>query len=241
MTTKGAWAPGRSIGAVKVLLLEDDSELAPELVAGLHRHGFVVDLVGTCADADLQVAVSRYDCLVLDRRVPDGDGLALIERWRASGVTTPALVLTARAEVADRVDGFERGADDYLVKPFALAELVVRLRTLALRVPAARPRVLRAGDLELDVARHRVTLDGVLLTLSAKEFAVLEVLLEHAGDVVGRGELVARCWDEMSEPGSNVVDVLVGQLRRKLGSAHLVETVRGVGYRLAADPATSVP
>lgn len=225
-----------SIGAVKVLLLEDDPELAPELAAGLRRHGFVVDHVGTCADADLQVAVSPYDCLVLDRRVPDGDGLALIEQWRARGISTPALVLTARAEVADRVDGFERGADDYLVKPFALAELVVRVRTLGLRVRESRPRVLRAAGLELDVARHRVTLDGVLLTLSAKEFAVLEVLLEHAGDVVRRGELVARCWDELNEPGSNVVDVLVGQLRRKLGSAELVETVRGVGYRLAAEP-----
>ena len=221
---------------MKVLLLEDDRELAPELVAGLQRQGFVVDHVATCADADFQVATSRYDCLVLDRRVLDGDGLDLLEGWRARGIAVPALVLTARAEVADRVDGFERGADDYLVKPFALAELVVRLRTIALRAPAARPRVLGAGGLELDVARHRVTLDGVLLTLSAKEFAVLEVLLEHAGEVVGRGELVERCWDEMSEPSSNVVDVLVGQLRRKLGAADLVETVRGVGYRLAGGP-----
>ncbi len=171
---------------MKVLLLEDDRELAPELVAGLQRQGFVVDHVTTCADADLQVTTSSYDCVVLDRRVPDGDGLDLLEGWRAHGVAVPALVLTARAEVADRVDGFERGADDYLVKPFALAELVVRLRTVALRAPAARPRVLRAGGLELDVARHRVTLDGVLLTLSAKEFAVLEVLAEHAGEVVGR-------------------------------------------------------
>lgn len=224
---------------MKLLLLEDDPELAPELAAGLRRHGFVVDHVSTCADADLLVATGPYDCLVLDRRVPDGDGLALLERWRADGLPTPALVLTARADVADRVEGFERGADDYLVKPFALAELVVRVRTLALRVRASRPRVLGAGGLELDVARHRVTLDGVLLTLSAKEFAVLEVLLEQPGDVVSRAELVARCWDEMSEPGSNVVDVLVGQLRRKLGSARLVETVRGVGYRLAVEPPAS--
>lgn len=221
---------------MKVLLLEDDPELAPELLAGLRRHGFVVDHVVTGADADLQVATSPYDCLVLDRTVPDGDGLDLLEGWRAQGVDVPALVLTARAEVADRVEGFERGADDYLVKPFALAELVVRLRTIARRAPSARPRVLRTGDLELDVPRHRVTLDGVLLTVSAKEFAVLEVLMEHAGEVVGRGELVARCWDEMSEPSSNVVDVLVGQLRRKLGAADLVETVRGVGYRLAGGP-----
>jgi two-component system copper resistance phosphate regulon response regulator CusR len=219
---------------VKVLLLEDDEELASELVSGLQRQGLVVDRVGTCADADFLVGTSPYDCLVLDRMVPDGDGLDLLEGWRAQGIAVPALVLTALADVADRVDGFERGADDYLVKPFALAELVVRLRTLALRATTHQPRVLRAGGLELDVARHRVTHDGVLLTLSAKEFAVLEVLMEHAGEVVGRGELVARCWDEMSEPASNVVDVLVGQLRRKLGSAALVEAVRGVGYRLNA-------
>ena len=220
---------------MKVLLLEDDAELAPEVVAGLRRAGFVVDHVGTCADADLQVAVTHYDALVLDRRVPDGDALDWLAGLRAAGTLIPALMLTARAEVADRVDGFERGADDYLVKPFAFPELVARVRTLALRAPSASPRVWRVGALELDVPRHRVTLDGVLLTLTAKEFAVLEVLLERAGEVVGRGELTVRCWDEMSEPSSNVVDVLVGQLRRRLGRPGLVETVRGVGYRLAVE------
>ena len=222
---------------MKVLLLEDDPELAPEVVGGLRRAGFVVDHVGSCADADLQVAVTHYDALVLDRRVPDGDALDWLAGRRAAGVRTPALMLTARADVADRVDGFERGADDYLVKPFAFPELVARLRALALRAPSAAPRVWRAGGLELDVPRHRVTLDGVLLTLTAKEFAVLEVLLERAGQVVGRGELVARCWDELSEPSSNVVDVLVGQLRRRLGRPELIETVRGVGYRLASEAA----
>lgn len=226
---------------MKVLLLEDDTELAPEVTAGLRRHGFVVDHVTTCAEADLQVAVTRYDCLVLDRRVPDGDALDLLARLRGGGLRTPALMLTARAEVADRVDGFERGADDYLVKPFAFAELVARLRALALRAPSSAPRVLRAAGLELDVPRHRVTLDGVLLTLTVKEFAVLEVLLEHAGEVVSRSELVDRCWDEMSEPSSNVVDVLMGQLRRRLGSSELVETVRGVGYRLVADAGPPQP
>ncbi|MDO8108436.1 response regulator transcription factor [Isoptericola sp. b441] len=220
---------------MKVLLLEDDAELAPEVVAGLRRNGFVVDHVTTCADTDLQVAVTHYDCLVLDRRVPDGDALDWLAAARADGLRVPALMLTARAEVGDRVDGFERGADDYLVKPFAFPELVVRVRALAQRTPGARPRLLTAGGLTLDVPRHRVTLDGVLLTLTAKEFAVLEVLMEHAGEVVTRAELVERCWDEMSEPSSNVVDVLMGQLRRRLGVPGLIETVRGVGYRLGTD------
>ncbi len=219
---------------MKVLLLEDDDELAPEVAAGLRRNGFVVDHVTTCNDADLQIAITHYDCLVLDRRVPDGDALDWLAGLRTRGVVTAALMLTARAEVADRVDGFERGADDYLVKPFAFPELVARVRALGLRRSEARERVLRAGGLELDVPRHRVTLDGVLLTLTPKEFTVLEVLLEHAGEAVTRSELVERCWDEMSEPASNVVDVLVGQLRRRL-SSELIETVRGVGYRLASE------
>ena len=222
--------------AVKVLLLEDDRELAPEVVAGLRHHGFVVDHVTTCADADLQVAISRYDCLVLDRTVPDGDAVQLVARLRAAGVQTAVLLLTARSLVSDRVEGFEQGADDYLVKPFAFAELVVRIRALARRVAVARPPVLRVGGLELDVPRHRVRLDGVLLTLSAKEFAVLEVLMGSAGDVVTRTELVDRCWDEQSEPSSNVVDVLIGQLRRRLGAAEAIEAVRGVGYRLRTVP-----
>lgn len=217
---------------MKLLLLEDDPELAPALVGALRDHGLVVDHVTTIADADLVAATAYHDLLVLDRSVPDGDALDLVEKLRADGVTTPVLLLTARGQVADRVAGFEHGADDYVVKPFALAELVARIRALARRPASDRVRVLRSGPLELDVVRHRLTLDGVLLSPTPKEFAVLEVLLEHAGEVVTRADLVDRCWDELTEPSSNVVDVLVGQLRRRLGDAGLVETVRGVGYRL---------
>lgn len=215
-----------------MLLLEDDVELADAVVDGFHDHGFVVDLVTTLADADLSCTTSHYDCLVLDRTVPDGDSLDLVARLRSSGVSTPVLMLTARALVSDRVAGFERGADDYLVKPFAFAELIVRVRSLARRVVVERQHVLRLGQLVLDVPRHRVTLDGVLLTLTAKEFSVLEVLMGRAGQVVTRSELIDRCWDELNEPSSNVVDVLVGQLRRRLGSPGTIEAVRGVGYRL---------
>ncbi|MGL3199698.1 MULTISPECIES: winged helix-turn-helix domain-containing protein [Curtobacterium] len=217
---------------MKVLLLEDDVELGAAVVEGLRDEGFVVDHVGTLRDADLQRAVSHYDCLVLDRTVPDGDAIGLVDALRRAGDTTPMLLLTARDRVSDRVAGFEHGADDYLVKPFAFAELIARIRALGRRAVDLAPPVLRVGDLELDTARHEVRRGGLPVTLTAKEFTVLEVLLGATGRVVGRTELLERGWDEMSAPGSNVVDVLVGQLRRRLGSPDLIETVRGVGYRV---------
>ncbi|MEK6309926.1 MAG: response regulator transcription factor [Curtobacterium sp.] len=217
---------------MKVLLLEDDVELGAAVVEGLRDEGFVVDHVGTLRDADLQRAVSHYDCLVLDRTVPDGDAIGLVDALRRAGDTTPTLLLTARDRVSDRVAGFEHGADDYLVKPFAFAELIARIRALGRRAVDLAPPVLRVGDLELDTARHEVRRGGLPVTLTAKEFTVLEVLLNAAGRVVGRTELLERGWDEMSAPGSNVVDVLVGQLRRRLGSPDPIETVRGVGYRV---------
>jgi len=216
---------------MKVLLLEDDVRMADEVADGLRRHGMAVDVAGTLADADLHLAIGTYDCLVLDRMVPDGDALDLVARLRADDVRTPVLLLTARSDVADRVDGFEYGADDYVVKPFALAELLARVRALSRRQRDRQPDVLRAGHLLLDVRRHRVTDDGVLLTLTAKEFAVLEVLLESAGDVVSRTELIERCWDEAHDPMSNVVDVVVAQVRHKLSTPAVIEPVRGVGYR----------
>lgn len=217
---------------MKVLLLEDDVELGAAVIDGLRDEGFVVDHVGTLGDADLQRSVTHYDCLVLDRMVPDGDAVALVDALRRAGDTTPTLLLTARDRVSDRVAGFEHGADDYLVKPFAFAELTARIRALGRRAADPAPPVLRVGDLELDTARHEVRRGGEPVALTAKEFTVLEVLLTAAGRVVGRTELLERGWDEMSAPGSNVVDVLVGQLRRRLGSPDPIETVRGVGYRV---------
>jgi DNA-binding response OmpR family regulator len=217
---------------MRVLVLEDDPELGPAVAGGLRDAGFAVDLANDLADADLKLAVNSYDCWVADRGLPDGDGLDLLASQRAAGSTLPVLVLTARGEVGDRVAGFDEGADDYLVKPFAMAELVVRVRALCRRGVAARPALVVHGDLQLDVPRHRVTRGGVLLSLTAKELAVLEVLLERPGDVVSRTELIERCWDELNEPSSNVVDVLVGQLRRRLGPPDVIETVRGVGYRI---------
>jgi DNA-binding response OmpR family regulator len=217
---------------MRVLVLEDDPELGPAVASGLRDAGFAVDLATDLADADLRLAVNAYDCWVADRSLPDGDSLGLLASRRARGSTLPVLVLTAMGELDDRVAGFDQGADDYLVKPFAMAELVVRVRALCRRGVAARPALVVHGDLQLDVPRHRVTRDGVLLSLTAKEMAVLEVLLERPGDVVSRTELIERCWDELNEPSSNVVDVLVAQLRRRLGPPDVIETVRGVGYRV---------
>ncbi|WP_328492038.1 response regulator transcription factor [Streptomyces sp. NBC_00414] len=217
---------------MRVLVLEDDPDLGPVVAARLRGAGFAVDLARTLAEADLKLSVNSYDCVVADRSVPDGDSLTLLAEHRRTGSALPFLLLTALDTVSDRVAGFEHGADDYLVKPFAFAELVVRVRALCRREQPARLPVLRAGDLEVDLPRRRVSRAGVLLSLSAKEFSVLEVLMLRAGEVVTRTELIERCWDEAGEPMSNVVDVLIGQLRRRLGPPDPIGTVRGVGYRL---------
>ncbi|BBX86848.1 winged helix-turn-helix domain-containing protein [Mycolicibacterium aubagnense] len=215
---------------MRVLVCEDDIELGVRIAAGLRSAGFAVDVAHDLADADLKITVNHYDCLVMDRAMPDGDGLDLIAGKRAQGVTVPALMLTALDALADRVDGFAHGADDYLVKPFALAELSARVQALCRRRERPAPARINVGDLIVDLPRRRVLRDGILLTLTPKEFAVLETLAIRAGNVVSRTELVESCWDEMAEPASNVVDVVIAQLRRKLGSPSLIETVRGAGF-----------
>ena len=217
---------------MRVLVVEDDRELGPAVTAGLRTVGFAVDHAGCRADADLQVSVNSYDCVIADRGLPDGDALGLLKLWRGAGRTVPVLVLTALGAVDDRVSGFEHGADDYLVKPFAMAELVARVRALCRRDQPPRLPELTVADLALDVPRHRVRRAGVLLTFTAKEFAVLEALMLRSGEAVSRSELLEHCWDEMSDPASNVVDVVIRHLRRKLGPPDLIESLRGVGYRI---------
>jgi DNA-binding response OmpR family regulator len=198
----------------------------------LRGAGLAVDHAADLPGADEALAVNSYDCAVFDRMLPAGDSVGYVRARRATGWTLPVLFLTARDTVEDRVAGFEHGGDDYLVKPFAVAELIARVRGLARRNGVIRPSVLRCADLVVDVARHQVRRGGVLLTLTAKEFAVLAVLAGRPGDVVSRTDLIEQCWDELTEPMSNVVDVLIGQLRRKLGEPSVLHTVRGVGYRL---------
>ncbi|MFI1169518.1 response regulator transcription factor [Streptomyces sp. NPDC020801] len=218
---------------MRVLVIEDNDDLRFTVAVALRGDGLAVDEVADLPAADEALFITEYDCAVFDRMLPSGDALDYVQNLRRTGRTVPVLFLTARDRVADRVDGFAAGGDDYLVKPFAAPELVARVRNLCRRAGNARPPIHRVADLEIDTARRQVRRDGVLLWLTGKEFALLEVLATRADQAVPRAELIEKCWDEMAEPGSNVVDVLVSQLRRKLGDPPLIHTVRGVGYRLA--------
>ena len=180
----------------------------------------------------MQLAVNDYDCLVLDRMIPGGDTIDLLIERRRDGDVTPALFLTARDAVEDRVDGFEAGGDDYLVKPFALDELIVRVRALCRRRDSVAPSRLVVGDVEIDRARAEVRRAGVRLPLTAKESSILEQLVDHVDTVVTRSHLIEHCWDETHDPMSNVVDVHVSSLRRKLGDPCPIRTVRGQGFIL---------
>ncbi len=222
---------------MRVLLVEDDANLRFGVAAALRAAGLAVDEAVDLPQADEALFVTAYDCAVFDRMLPSGDAADYVEELRRGGRAVPVLFLTARDTVADRVEGFARGGDDYLVKPFAVPELVARVRSLCRRAPAVSPPVLRVGDVEIDTARRQVRRAGVLLTFTRREFAVLEVLATRADQAVGRAELIESCWDEMAEPQSNVLEVLISQLRRKLGGPPLVHTVRGVGYRLADESA----
>ncbi len=212
--------------------MEDDPELRGALERRLRSTGFAVDVAADLPDATERVAVNEYDCVVLDRAVPSGDTIELVGEMRAAGSTTPALFLTAKDAVADRVAGFEAGGDDYLVKPFAMEELVARVRSLCRRKAAMLPPVVSVGDLTVDSSRAEVRRAGVLLALTNKEMCVLTTLATRAGAVVSRSDLIEHCWDELTDPMSNTVDVHVASLRRKLGRPPLIRTVRGVGYVL---------
>lgn len=219
---------------MKVLVVEDEVPTASFLRRGLSEEGFAVDVVAEAEGADEAVSVNEYDVIVLDVMLPGGNGFELCRRWRARGVRTPILFLTARDDVSARVRGLTLGGDDYLIKPFAFAELLARLHALLRRgplVPGA-PEV-RAGELTLAPSRRQATCAGQAMALTTREYQVLEYLVRHAGAVVTRTALWEHVWESGSVPDSNVVDVYVGYLRRKLGRhANMIETVRGVGYRL---------
>ncbi|WP_433757084.1 winged helix-turn-helix domain-containing protein [Nocardia sp. CA-135398] len=220
---------------MRVLVIEDDEGLGMEVAAGLRSAGFAVDLAANLADADFKISVNGYDVLVVDRGLPDGEGLQLVATHRARGQRVPVLMLTARDALADRIAGFEHGADDYLVKPFALPELAARVRALSRRREHPAPARIVLGDIDIDLPRRRVQRAGILRSLTPKEFAVLELLATRAGSVVSRSELIECCWDEMAEPASNVVDAVIAQLRRKLGAPQVIETVRGTGFMIGSD------
>jgi two-component system OmpR family response regulator len=220
---------------VRVLVVEDEVKMARAIRRGMEQEGYAVD---TALDGDEglhMVTENDYDAIVLDLMLPGVDGLEVCRRLRERGRWAPVLMLTARDTVPDRIQGLDAGADDYLVKPFAFGELLARLRALIRRGAVERPAVLRVGDLALDPAAHSVTRAGRRVELSAREFALLEFLMRHPGEVVSRTAILEHVWDYNYDGLSNVVDVYVGYLRRKLEQPFgrtLIRTVRGVGYAL---------
>jgi DNA-binding response OmpR family regulator len=217
---------------VRVLVAEDEQLMADTIAEGLRRRSMAVDV---CYDGDAaleRVTVNRYDVVVLDRDLPKVHGDEVCRRIVAAGAETRVLMLTAAAGIRDRVDGLDLGADDYLTKPFAFAELAARVGALGRRARPAVPPVLDRAGIRLDRPRHRAWRDGLLLSLSPKEFAVLEVLMRADGIVVSAEELLEKAWDENADPFTNAVRVAVMALRRKLGDPPVIQTVPGAGYRI---------
>jgi two-component system OmpR family response regulator len=223
---------------MRVLVIEDDGATADYIAKGLREEGEVVDVARDGREGLFLALNEAFDVIVTDRMLPGPDGLSILRALRASGVATPVLVLTALGEVERRVEGLEAGADDYLAKPFAFAELRARVRALARRAQArpAEATELVMGDLRMDLLRRTATRGGRRLELLPTEWRLLEYLMRHQGEVVTRTMLLEKVWDFSFDPSTNVVDVHVSRLRRKLeagGEAPLIRTVRGAGYRLA--------
>jgi two-component system OmpR family response regulator len=218
---------------MKVLVVEDDKPLADLLSRALVEEGYEVDVVAGGAAVVEQVTRTGYGLVVIDWMLPDVDGVTVCRRLRDAGVTVPILMLTARSDVKDRISGLDAGADDYLVKPFEIDELLARLRALYRRGEGAT-RLVR-GAIEIDRVGRQVRISGALLPLTSREFGILAYLVENAGRAVSRAELLHNVWGTTHDPGTNVVEVHVSRLRDKLGPhAVTIETVRGQGYRLVA-------
>ena len=218
---------------MRILVAEDEVKMAGLLRRGLREEGHAVDVAATGDDALWMARAVDYDAVVLDLMLPGVNGIEVCRSLRESGVWSPVLMLTARDGVEDRVAGLDAGADDYLAKPFSFAELLARLRALTRRGASERPAVLEVGDLALDPATRRARRGDTEIALSAKEFALLETFMRRPGEVLSRYQLLEHAWDFGYEHRSNVVDVYIRYLRRKLGDG-VIETVRGMGYRLLA-------
>jgi two-component system OmpR family response regulator len=222
---------------MRLLVVEDEPKLGALIRRALRAEGHAVDLCETGEDALWRAGSRAYDAVVLDVGLPGIDGFETCRRLRAEEVWAPVIMLTARDAISDRVEGLDVGADDYLVKPFSLAELAARLRALVRRGAAARPAVLAVGELRLDPARREAWRGDKVLALSAKEYALLEAFMRRPGEVLSRFTLIEQVWDESYEHRSNVVDAYVRLLRDKIDrpfGTDSIETVRGVGYRLCA-------
>ncbi len=223
---------------MKILLIEDEQKLAAALTKGLSLEGYTVDTIADGKKAMTRISLHRsdYDIIILDLMLPSMDGFEICKKTREMGITTPILVLTARAETDTKVEMLLAGADDYLIKPFSFAELVARLRALLRRPTESLPEVLKVGELELNPTERKVSRSGKEIPLTLKEFGLLEYFMRHPNQVVNREDLLNHLWDFNYVGFSNVVDVHVKNLRRKLGDENnngVLETVRGIGYRLS--------
>ncbi|MGK0519299.1 MAG: two-component system copper resistance phosphate regulon response regulator CusR, partial [Planctomycetota bacterium] len=219
---------------MRILLIEDNTKLAQSIKVSLEEQGYCVDVVGTVQDGDEAAVIDRHDAIVIDVMLPDGDGVQLCRQLRRQNVATPILMLSALGSTQQKIDGLDAGADDYLSKPFQTEELLARLRSLLRRSQATEGAVMQSGDLVMDLQQHRVSLGGVELNLSAKEFALLEYMMRSPGKLLTRTMISESVWDMNYESGSNVIDVYVSSLRRKIDCSpakRRIETVVGSGYR----------
>src|SRR4029079_14510051 len=218
---------------MRVLIVEDEARIARPLAASLGEAGYVVDCAGDGARADFLARTENYDAIVLDLGLPKVDGLTLVRRWRDGGLAMPVLVLTARGSWHEKVQGIDSGADDYVAKPFRVEEVLARLRALIRRAAGQVTPELRCGAVALDPRAAKVTLEGAPVKLTSHEFRVLSYLMHHRGRVVSQSELTEHIYAQSADRDSNTVEVFIARLRRKLG-ASLIETVRGLGYRMEA-------
>ena len=219
---------------MKILLVEDDKPLALGLASSLEDAGLLVEIASDGRTADFLVSTERYDAVILDLGLPDGNGTQWLSSWREQGIELPVLILTARERWSDKAAGFSAGADDYVTKPFETAEILFRLRALVRRAHGHAHPVIRVGNISLDTHSAQVTRAGMPVSLTAQELRLLSHLMHAAPRVVSRAELTEHVYDGDAEPDSNVIDVQVSRLRRKLGSK-CIETLRGQGYRMIAD------
>ena len=220
---------------MRVLVVEDESALSRQLAAALSQAGYAVDRADDGGRADYLAQTEQYDAVVLDLGLPKIDGLTVLRRWRAAGLSVPVLVLTARGSWHEKVLGIDSGADDYVSKPFRVEEVLARIRALIRRASGQLTPVLRCGAVMLDPRASMVTLEGVPVKLTAHEFRVLSYLMHHRGRVVSQAELNEHIYSQDLDRDSNTVEVFIARLRRKLG-AEFIQTVRGLGYRVGATP-----
>jgi DNA-binding response OmpR family regulator len=220
---------------MRILIVEDEKKLIDILQRSLKSEGYTVDGVSTAAEGLDYIKTYHYDLVILDLQLPDGTGTSLLRRMREMGHSMPALILTARSDLESKVTNFQAGADEYVIKPVAMAELSIRVQALLRRGPALQENVLKAGTLEMNRLTRQVRRDGKRIELSPREYSLLEYLFLHSGRILSRNMIVEKIWDQSFEGLTNIVDVYIGHLRRKIDEGHepkMIRTVRGLGYML---------